>query len=124
MMASVTWNDTNTLSSDTAMKYNRWCEQFALLHERRVSDALANSDYIDWTQIKLADTKTRLNYTETVDKKLEQKIVCDVLLKYRYAEKSIAIPTTFTISEPNRIVLSDLTHIEETVFEFIVKLMV
>lgn len=112
-----------TIDSASSSQFNSWCEQSAPLHERRVFDALSSSEYIDWTQVKLLDTHARLDYTATVEND-NSKVVCDVLLEYQYAEKVIALPTTFSISEQNQLVLSDREHIEDVVFEFIVKLMV
>ena len=111
-----------TIDSSSSSQFNSWCEQSAPLHERRVFDALSSSEYIDWTQVKLIDTHARLDYTATVESDNPQ-VVCDVLIEYKYAEKVIALPTTFSISEPNQLVLSDRKHIEDVVFEFIVKLM-
>lgn len=103
----------------------QFCYQGAEYHERRVFDAISSSDYIDWSEIQLQGTSSRLNYTETIlDENHDKVITCDQVINYHYDDKDISLNTSFQvlINEEKTVSNTDVT--EQAVTDFMVRVMV
>lgn len=113
------------MEKEHAQQLEEYCYQGAEYHERRVFDAISNSDYIDWSKIELVRTSSRLNYTETIlDENQDKSITCDQVINYEYDDKNIALNTSFQVLMKEKKTVSSIEVTEQAVTDFMVRVMV
>lgn len=116
----------SVLNKNEVEDFTKHCLDASTSHERRIFDALSNSEYINWSKIKLIDTVSRLNYTDTA---LEQKegsdlLTCDLVINYQYDDKDIVLNSSYQVSPKNNHTISRVAVTEQAVTDFIVRVMV
>ncbi len=114
------------LDKNEIQDFNKQCLDASTNHERRIFDALSNSEYINWSKIKLIDTVSRLNYTDTVLEKKEGSdlLTCDLVINYQYDGKDIVLNSSYQVSPKNNHTISRVAVTEQAVTDFIVRVMV
>ncbi len=106
-------------------QFSQICLDGAANHERRIFDALSNSEYINWTIIEVTKIESRVNYSETqlVDEDAN-KVVCDLVVEYSYNNKEIVLNSDYEVSTVNKLTISRVSDLEQAVTDFIVRVMV
>ncbi|WP_122032325.1 hypothetical protein [Aliivibrio sp. EL58] len=114
------------LDKNEVLDFNKQCVDASNNHERRIFDALSNSEYINWSKIKLVDTTSRLNYTDTVLGKNEGSglLACDLVINYLYDDKDIVLNSSYQVSPENNQTISRVAVTEKAITDFIVQVIV
>lgn len=106
-------------------QFNQVCMDGSNNHERRIFDALSNSEYIDWSSIELIDTESRVNYTDTtVAAKQKGRVTCDLIVEYKYHHADIVLSSSYQVSLKDQQTISNVAVTEQAVTDFIVRVMV
>ncbi|MEZ9397241.1 hypothetical protein AB4393_04220 [Vibrio splendidus] len=104
---------------------NQMCVNGSNNHERRIFDALSNSEYIDWSSIELIDTESRVNYTDTtIGNKRINRVMCDLIVEYKYHHTDIILSSTYQVSLDDKQTISNVAVTQQAVTDFIVRVMV
>ncbi|MCK8084651.1 hypothetical protein [Vibrio sp. 1CM8B] len=105
--------------------FNQMCVDGSYNHQRRIFDALSNSEYIDWSSIELIDTESRVNYTDTtVEIKQTDRVTCDLIVEYKYHHADIVLSSSYQVSLKDKQTISNVAVTEQAVTDFIVRVMV
>ncbi|MGF1749590.1 MULTISPECIES: hypothetical protein [Vibrio] len=112
------------LPPEQTAHYQLVCQGALNAHGLRLFDALANSEFLDWTLIKTAQQTSRVNYTRTVDTLGERTVHCDAVIQYQYDHKNVVIKTMYVVDQDRDSVRSELAELDEAVRDFLVQLMV
>lgn len=106
-------------------QFNQICVDGSENHERRIFDALSNSEYIDWSSIELIDTESRVNYTDTTAAvKQADRVTCDLIVEYKYHHTDIVLSSSYQVSLKDKQTISNVAVTEQAVTDFIVRVMV
>ncbi|MFM2587635.1 hypothetical protein [Vibrio sp. TBV020] len=115
----------NGFQAEEVRQWDAVCREGAANHERRIFDALSNSEYLDWTKIELMEIESRFNYTDTSTiGEEEQRVNCDVMISYTYQNKPITLSSVYQVATDERETLSSVKVTERAVIDFIVRVMV
>ncbi|MFA0088005.1 hypothetical protein [Vibrio sp. 10N.261.51.F12] len=115
---------TQALPPEQVAHYQLICEGGLYSHERRLFDALAHSDVIDWTLIEAGPRTSRINYTRTANGVPADIVHCDAVIEYTYDSKQVAIKTGYTVAPQYEQVMSDTNALNRAIRDFIIQLMV
>ncbi|MFA0438878.1 hypothetical protein BCU70_11990 [Vibrio sp. 10N.286.49.C2] len=115
---------TQALPPEQVAHYQLVCDEGLYSHERRLFDALAHSDLIDWTLIEPGTKTSRINYTRTADADHKDVVHCDAVVEYTYDKKQVAIKTGYSVNPQHEQVMSDIRALNQAIRDFIIQLMV
>ncbi|CAM3142610.1 hypothetical protein [Vibrio rarus] len=108
------------------VKYlDKYCHQGAKYHERRIFDAISDSELINWSKVDLIDISSRLNYTRTlVEDNHPQVVSCDIVINYFYDDKDIIISSQYRVQTQSNKTLTSTNITSKAVNDFMVRVMV